>query len=367
MIRLSEILIAFGISFENVVMPIVFITVPFLTYTIPISFMFALMLSFTRLNADGEFTAILAAGQSLLKTLRPVFVLTCVLLVAAVYTGTFLESWGRREYLEFKFRKTQTELDNFIRSKMQPGVFVENFLGYTFYAETIGPNKENYEKIFITPTKVESASRQASIVAPRGKIEGSVEEESLKMTLYDGKSFTLDREGKETKISQFSEMKIDILKLFRQQIFGSESRSEDYRSLSIVGLYHYLEDLKSKGEVSSTKYYKPHYLFHQRIALGFAVFYFGFFGVVLGISDVRRGKGKAYTFAIFTVISSYVFTTSLKGLGQSGELHAAVASWGPVLLQIMFGAFLLYQKNRLPPSESVLAPSNLPIIRKLLE
>ena len=366
MIRLSEFLLAFGLSFENIVLPIVFIVTPFLTYTIPISFLFGLMLAFSRLSSDGEYVGLLASGYGLRKILFPVLCLTAVVLSFSVYCGTYLESWGRKEYLAFTYKKTQTELDNLIRSKMQSKVFLEDFLGYTFYADEVGPNKEKYKNVFISPQSSSQSSKVGAITAPRATIKGSVEEESLTMSLYDGTSYSYDSDEKQTSVSNFSKLDVDILRLFRQQIFGSETRGEDYRSLSTTELYSYLEAMKDSGEINSKKYYKPSYLFHVRISSGFFALVFAMFGLALGIADPRRGKGRAYTYAIATVIGSYIFTSSFKGMAESGQVNTAIAAWLPLGIQFLLGVFFLYQKNRLPPSESVLAPRNLPLLGKLV-
>jgi len=365
MIRLSEFLLAFGLSFENLVLPIIFIVTPFLTFTIPISLMFALMLSFMRLSSDGEYAAMLASGMGLKRILYPVGVVTFVLLLSAIYSGTYLESWGRREYLAFTFKKTQNELDNLIRSKMQSGVFLEDFLGYTFFAEKIDPEKENYNNVFISPKKHSSGSGISAVTAPRALIKGSVEEESLKMTLFNGISYAVDKNNVSTSISTFDRLDVDLLRLFREQIFGNQNQGEDYRSFSTPQLYNYLNSLEEIGDTDSKKYYKPAFLFHTRIASGFGTIIFAIFGLVLGITDPRRGKAAAYIFAIFTVIASYVFTTSFKGVAEAGQVSAAFAVWFPFAVQLFFGFFLLYQKNRLPPSEAVLAPRNLPFLKKL--
>lgn len=365
MIRLSEFLLAFGLSVENIVLPIVFIVTPLLTFAIPISYLFALMMSFSRLSSDGEYTAMLASGLGLKQIIKPVAFFTLILLCVSVYAGTYLESWGRQEYLNFTFKKTQTELDNLIRSKMQSGVFVEDFLGYTFFAEKVGPQKENYKNVFISPKNDGGADTVAAVTAPRGVIKGSVEEESLKMTLFDGTSYSLRKDGQKTSIASFSKMDIDILRLFRQQIFGSETQANDYRSYSTRELYEYLKSMEQSGEVTTSEYFKPHFLFHSRVSKGFTVVVFAFFGLTLGISDQRKGKSSAYSLAVAAVLLSYVFTTSFKGVAESGEIDAATAAWMPIAVQFLLGLFLVYQKNRLPPSEAVLAPRNLPLIGRV--
>ena len=130
LVRLSEILVTFGVSVENILLPLLFILMPFLSIIVPIALMFAILLSFSRLSADGEFTAMLAAGYSLRRALNPVLTVSTIAYLIAAAGSVYFESWGRRETLEFFHRKTQTELDNMIRYRLRPGVFLDDFLGY---------------------------------------------------------------------------------------------------------------------------------------------------------------------------------------------------------------------------------------------
>ena len=111
--------------------------VPFLTFTIPIAFMFAVLIAFSRIASDGEFSAMLASGYSLKRAAKPVLILAGILYIIATYCALNFEPWGRRETVQFYHRKTQTELDNMIKVKIKPGVFVDDFLGYVIYAENI--------------------------------------------------------------------------------------------------------------------------------------------------------------------------------------------------------------------------------------
>ncbi len=70
--RLAEVLVNFGFSVENILMPQLFVILPFLTYSIPWAFLFAVIVSIGRISGDGEYTAMLAGGYSLVKMARPV-------------------------------------------------------------------------------------------------------------------------------------------------------------------------------------------------------------------------------------------------------------------------------------------------------
>lgn len=362
MIRLSEFLLAFGISFENIFLPITFIVIPFLTFTIPVAFMFAVMLSFSRMSMDGEYTAMLASGMGMKKILRPVAGLTLILVFICAYCANHLESWGRSEYLAYTFQKTQNELDNIIRTKMQPGVFVEDFLGYTFYAEKVDSKKENFGNVVICPNKTTQPDKISVVSAPRASIKGSMEKGSLTMTLFEGTSINMNSSSQETSVSKFDRLEFDILRIFREQLFGTKDQSEDYRSLATPKLYSYLKTLEDSKETNSRRYLKPLYLFHYRIASCLSPVIFGIFGILLGISDQRRPKGRGYAYAILSVVFTFIFVNSMRGPAANGLIPAEFAAWFPNTSLLIFGIFLLYRRNKLPPSEPALSLKNLPLI-----
>jgi hypothetical protein len=55
---------------------------------------------------------------------------------------------------------------------------------------------------------------------------------------------------------------------------------------------------------------------------------------------------------------------TFKNWAEVGAIPALAAAWIPNLVLGLVGVFLLYQKNRLPPSEGTLDLQNLPFIKK---
>jgi lipopolysaccharide export system permease protein len=361
LIRLTELLVAFGFSLENVFLPIIFVAVPFLSITIPMAFLFAVMLAFSRMSSDGEFIALLASGYSVKKAILPIFMIASFLFVVGAMISTNLEAWGRREYLSFAYRKTQSELDNLMRSKVQPKVFVENFLGFVLYADEVSPDKTNYKKILLTPQASSGKIDGFTLSAPEGKIEGSVEKGQMLLTLTNG--FGFGSKENSFKSFRFKSLKVDLLRLFRDQIFGGNSLKNDYESMNFSEISAWLTAQRSEGKSQTPEFRKANHLFHKRFAVPFSTLIFFLFGMVFGISDQRRPKGSAYGLSICVIIFSYLFSTGFQWLSVNGYMPAILAAWGANLILLPVGLFLVYQRNRLPISESLIAWKNLKNIR----
>ena len=361
LVRLSEVLVTFGLSLENVFLPFLYIILPFLSMAIPMAYLFAVVLSFGRLSADGEYAALLAAGYSLKRAARPVMVVALVLYLSAAFCGMYLEAWGRRELVQFFYRKTQTELDNLVRYKMQAGVFLSDFLGYVIYAEKISPDRSHFENVLLAP----GGDRKAepfTLLAPSGAITGTVENGNLRLSLDNGVAYARKDGTDKVSLLKFTRAEIDLLRIFHEQILGKDDAEDDYRSYSPQDLRRYIDKLRADKTSEAGLVRRAEFLYHQRIAWPFAVVGFALFGMVLGISDPRRGKNMAYIGAILSTLGGYVVFMAFKWLAENGHLGIVLGVWLPNIVICAFGMFLVVQKHRLPPSEATLELANLPLI-----
>ena len=358
LVRLSEILLAFGFTAENILLPFLYITAPFLPILIPISLLLGLMVTFAKMSEDGELIALFAFGYSLRRMLQPLSIVILFVYGVTFYCSIELEAWGRREFEQFIYQKTQMEVDNLIRYKTQPGVFVQDFLGYVFYAERIAPDHTHYENVFITPKKGSSEAYFA-MVAPQAEITGSVETGDLRMRLYRGFSYSPSERQDGTTTLRYSKADIDLLRIFQEQILGTGEQKDDYRSLPFRELYTTVQRLsQSPHEVEV--YRRAYYLYLSRLANPFLLIAFALFGLLLGIQEQRRSNGLSYLAAISTIIGCFVLVVGCRWYGEKGMVPIPVAVWTPPIILLMFSFFLVYQKNRLPLSEPLLAWRNRP-------
>lgn len=365
LVRLSEVLITFGLSLENILLPFLFILMPFVAITIPIALLFAILLAFSRMSADGEYAAMLASGYSLKRALVPVMMITAFAYVIAVVSAVYFEAWGRRETIQFYHRKTQAELDNMIRYRMKAGVFLDDFLGYVLYAENISPDRTRFDNVLLAPGR-ENQSQHFTLLAPSASISGSVDAGDLRMSFDYGLIYTTQPSSAEVSVVKFKRAEIDLLRIFRDQVFGSDSVESDYRAYNPRELWNFIGKMSQSSEPKEREtYYKARYLFHQRFSMPFACVFFALFAMVFGISDDRRGKNHGFLAASLAVVAGYIAMMSFKFLSEKGHIPAPLGAWLPNLILTSLAAFLLYQKNRLPPSESVFELRHIPILRKL--
>ncbi len=364
LVRLSEILVTFGLSLENVFLPFLFILMPFVSIIVPIALLFAVLLGFSRLSADGEYAAMMAAGYSLKRAMVPVLFVATGAYAIAVASSVYAEAWGHRETLKFYHRKAQTELDNMIRYRMKEGVFQDDFLGYVLYAEKISPDRSHFENVMLAPGR-DSQKEHFTLLAPAASIDGSVEAGDLRMTFSYGMIYSTEPDKPDVSVMKFKKLDLDLLRIFRDQIFGTDSEEDDYRNYGPSDLVKFIDKMKdSTDPKDKDTYYKALFLFHQRFGMPFACYTFALFAMVFGIQDERKGKSYSYLVSMLVIVFGYILIMAFKYIAEKGQIPAFWGAWLPQILMLVLGIFLCYQRNRLPPSESVFDLRHIPILHR---
>ncbi len=121
----------------------------------------------------------------------------------------------------------------------------------------------------------------------------------------------------------------------------------------------YIDRIAKDPTVDREHFLKARFLWHYRFATPFVILVFTCFGLVLGVTDPRSRKSRAYMGGIGGIIFGYVVVMMFKWFAEKGAIPAPIAAWLPITLMSAFGFWLVYQKNRLPPSESPLDPAHI--------
>ncbi len=111
---------------------------------LPLALFLGILLGLRRLSRDSELVSLEAAGVGLHQMLRPVMVMSLVVLVLTTATLSYLQPMGRYAYRAMLFSLKNT----FFEVGLEPGVFMS--LGETsFMTEVLSKDKQRAERIFI--------------------------------------------------------------------------------------------------------------------------------------------------------------------------------------------------------------------------
>lgn len=97
-LRLTDFVLGHGVSFQTVLNILLYLSVSFLPVILPMSLLFSVLLTYSRLSQDSEMVAFKALGLSMASLALPAVVLGLVAMMMSAQTSFYLGPWGNRQF-----------------------------------------------------------------------------------------------------------------------------------------------------------------------------------------------------------------------------------------------------------------------------
>ena len=331
LLYLTEVIINKGVSFYNVTKMVIYIAPAFLVLTIPIGVLIASVVTFSRISADSEMTALKAGGISLYQLLVPVMALSLLAFILTEFMMIYGMPNGNQAFRELLFRILRTQANYEIKSKL----FNNDFKNMVIYVDKKDENSPLMKGIFISETTKDNEYR--IINAEKGSFISDKNAFVVQMNLTNG---TIHRLGKDKNNYHTLKFKRYILEMEipkPEEIGGKLLRGN--RELSIAKLKEKIERHKKDG----ITFYSELVELHKKFSIPFAALIFGLIGAPLGVKCSRSGKSGSFTISLFVIVFYYILLLFGESLGDTGNLHPFLAMWLPNFVVIIIAGYLVYK------------------------
>ncbi|MBI5235596.1 MAG: LPS export ABC transporter permease LptF [Deltaproteobacteria bacterium] len=328
--KLIELAVVQGVGAAYLLQFVLSVMPSFLIYTIPISFLIAVLAAFGRLSSDSELTAMKASGMSLFTLMKPVAFAASIAVALTVVATIILFPWGNNNIKKLLFEASRNALASSIEEK----TFYDRFAGFTLYVDRVSQDTGEMEGIFLAQESKGSAN---IFFAGKGALAVSSDDAAIYFKLFDG---TIHRQGAgkgEYNIVDFSVYTLDL-----GSIGDGRSSGRSNRELYAGELMAKAKAAGAKGENAA-----PYLIdLHKRFALPASVIVFALLGVPLGIQKARQARSAGFSVALGVTLAYYVASTALEALGENGRLNPYLAVWGSDIIFACIGVYVFYQAAR---------------------
>lgn len=288
---------------------------------LPISFLMAVLVAFSRMGADMELAALRTLGWSLRRLAVPV--LGAALLVAGLTWGitAFGMPWSNRRLsltlIELSFRRSFTGL--------QPRVFFGDLPEGILYVREVAPGGTRWQDVIFVDRRDPRArrlvvAREASVRDVAGPVP------RVQITFSQGHVYRLEF-GQERNYhrSDFDRLEITLQ-------LGLNVTPERYpkgdREMTLAELRRAMA-ARSPDDL----YYKNLAVeYHKRWAIPCAAIVFALIAYPLSVRNVRSGRFYGYAVSIAIMLVAYIGIFLGEHLGDQGRIPAWLAAWNPHLL-----------------------------------
>ena len=340
MLQLREMLLSQNLGILDVMRLFFYLSPVFLLLLTPIACMLSIFLTFLRMSADRELTALKASGVSLYQLLLAPLVFGSLCTLFSLYIGLFGLSWGMEQFKHslLEFARTKTKLS------LQSGVFNQEFPGLTIYAQKV--NLETGDIKFVFVQDKTNKSFTTTVIAPEGSVTTDSEKEQIKVVFKNGRIYR--RVGETLDILHFGSyaVRLPLGNMLRKMGFERTSPKE----LSFAKLLAYDSDPELMKEFDHARQLKVKVEIQKRLALPLACLILGMFSVPVAcvFHAFKQQFGIVLALGVFLVY--YSMLSVAESLGESQLVPPYIGIWIPNLLFLGVGLIFLRQavRERIP-------------------
>ena len=318
------------------------------SYALPMGILTGVLLTLGRLSADSEITAMRAAGISVGRLSRPVFVLGACCAVAALYVNFESMPWARVQYYREFAAAVRSNPLRIIEAKR----FIRDFSGCVIY---VG-EKEGAVLRDIWIWELDDQLRVRRLVhAESGRLDFDEATNTLIPTLIHAKAEERDPDNPEDfsksprafSVDQIQEVRISLDRYFGRNLERMKQDWLTYDQLRAeqARLAAETPPSDSRDEHARAKM-KLSLILQEKINLSLAVFSFALIGVPLGIKVSRRETSANLGMALVLVLGFYMLTVAVKWLDGRPELRPDLLLWLPNVLFIGLALWLFARIDR---------------------
>lgn len=318
----------YGIPFHIAMMMVILNLPQVFVLTIPISTLFATVMTVNDLSLKSEITIFKACGIGINRIAKPIFCFALVMTFVSFFINEFIVpitsvqskslaiySIEQKHIPENKMNFTVKDIDK------------DGMLKRLFYAQWCKDKTLNN----VTVIDISNPKNIQIVQAKKGSTS------DYGWLFENGIAYTISKNGKIFNTSLFEESNVS---------FGigdvNEMVKESTNEFNFFKLAKYIKSKKNNLEHKIKLEYQIN-LF-DKLALPITTFALALIGVPLAITPPRVRYNRGFLFSILIIFVYYVIRAFSLNLGETGTIHPLLAAWLPVIIITVVGLILFYKK-----------------------
>ena len=297
---------------------LVIYTLPrFMEFTLPMSVMIAVVLTFMRMSAANEIIALKGGGMSIYRLVPPVAFFCTLMTLVALWVTVWGVPWGKGAFNVKAVQMAQSNINVALKERQ----FNTPFDNVMIYVNAIDVKNGRLKDIFIEDGR--SPDTVNITVAKRGVLVSRVNEGLYTLRLEDGMINQVDLDGGAAHQIQFDTYDIN----FNLKSPGKK-KDGDKKDLDEMHPKELWSVIKNEKETESQRSAARMEL-HEKFAVPFACLALGLLALPLGLQSMSSRHASGFGPALVLFMGYYVLLALGWSAGETGGYPAIVAMWLP--------------------------------------
>jgi lipopolysaccharide export system permease protein len=301
----------------------------FFQFTIPMSIMMAVLLTFLRMAGDNEIIAIKVGGGSIYNLLVPVFLFCLLGWISTLTMTVYGIAWGNSSY-----KKLALEIaSSFTDAALKERVFNDSFNGIMIYVNKIDPQEKKLYDVFIEDQRDEKS--RSTVIAPFGEKLISKDKTAFTLRLKNGIINRVNISDNTVHTIRFDvyDINIDLKKAIQQSQASHKARDE----MTISELRAFIHN----PAISDADRYDALMEINEKFSIPFACFALGLLAVPLGLKSAFLRQSSGLGLGLFCFLLYYLLLGISWSSVRSGMCSPFVGMWMPNLIMSSIGLLFL--------------------------
>ncbi|OGR32664.1 MAG: LPS export ABC transporter permease LptF [Desulfobacula sp. RIFOXYB2_FULL_45_6] len=339
MIRIPEVtnkVVNYNADISSILLLMVYMLPRFMEFTIPMSVMIAILLTFMRMSGENELIAMKGAGVSLYSLLPPVLIFSLA--------GVFLTSlitiagvpWGKLSLKKKTLELARSNMDMALQER-QFNAELENVM---MYISQVDMKTKKIKDVFIEDRRTKG---MVSIsIAPSGELIRS-EEDLYTIRLYDGLINQVNADDGSVNNIHFGnyDINFDLNDTGRGEMQIAKRLSEE----SLMDLLRMVKTGSHDEKLLRSALMQ----LHEKFSIPFACLSLGLLAFPLGVQSNSLQKSSGFGLGVFFFLLYYFFLAAGWSAGETGNFPPGLAMWLPDIIMGCAGIFLLVRNAKEKP------------------
>ncbi len=329
--------------------------------TIPMSFLFGVLIAVGRMNADSELVALQAGGVPISRLLRPILTLGLLLTGLNAYLYLQVIPQSSRDLRDLRVRLFAGAKN---LGRIDPGVFHEELPNVLLYIRDVNMESGEWRHILFYDSsnpgeeRLTLAQRGSMVTADpppmtnTDRISGEIPEMEQWIRLEDVVTHQFSRDDPETyRVNR------NRTQLMRPALQGQGSvryhlRMGERETGELIGFVSGRDTPQNSGEEppSEEELVAQRRLaaieLNQRFAIPFACTVFALLALPLGVGTRSGGRGRGFVVSVAVVLVYYLVSNQGKMLAIEGRLPPWVGIWLPNIVLSISALYLMRRMGR---------------------
>ncbi|MBU1343400.1 MAG: LPS export ABC transporter permease LptF [Proteobacteria bacterium] len=335
--EITNMVVNYNADISAVVIMVVYTLPRFLEFTIPMSVMISILLTFMRMSQENEIVALKGAGVSLYKLLPPVLTFCFLGIFLTMSITVFGVSWGA---LSFK-KKTVEIARSSIDAALQERQFNSELEGVMIYVSHVDMKTKTLKDVFIEDRRTKGVISIS--IAPSGKLIRLDDEQVYTIRLYAGMINQVGIDDNSVNSIRFGEYDINLDLNAMNKTDNKISKELDERSL--VDLIQFIRSgIKDKAHLSAALME-----LHEKFSIPFACLSLGLLAFPLGVQSASLRRSSGFSLGISFFLLYYFLLAVGWSAGETGDYPPVLGMWLPNFIMGGIGIFFLVRNAKEKP------------------